>query len=74
MQLVQQGRIGVVEGAQKLGARMGCGRGVVQRAAEWMCYLLASRTGVLDKRGGAVEKALDNTVYGMGACVWGGCR
>jgi hypothetical protein len=69
MRPVRQGRTGVVKGARKLGARMGCGRGAVQRAAERMCYLLASRTGVLDERGGAVEKALDNTVYGMGACV-----
>jgi hypothetical protein len=71
---VRRGRTGVVEGAQKLGARIGCSRGAVQRAAEQICYLLASRTGVLDERGGAVEKALDNTVYSIGACVWGRCR
>jgi hypothetical protein len=34
-----------------------------------MCYLLASRIGVLDKRGGAVEKALDNTVYSIGVYI-----
>jgi hypothetical protein len=66
---VQQGRTDVVKGARKLGARIGCGRGAVQRAAEQMCYLLASRTGVLDERGGAVEKALDNTVYSIGVCI-----
>jgi hypothetical protein len=74
MRPVRRGRTDVVEGARKLGARMGCGRGAVQRAAEQMCYLLASRTGVPDERGGAVEKAPDNTVYSIGACVWGGCR
>jgi hypothetical protein len=69
MQLVRQERTDVVKGARKLGARIGCGRGAVQQAAEQMYYLLASRIGVPDERGGAVEKALDNTVYSIGVCV-----
>jgi hypothetical protein len=31
-----------------------------------MCDLLASQAGVLDKRGGVVEKALGNAVQGIG--------
>ena len=59
-------------GARRLGAGIGRCRGDIYGAAKRMCDMLARWTGVSDKRGGAMEKALGDAVHGVGEGIWRG--
>jgi hypothetical protein len=52
-----------------LGTGIGCYRGEVNRAAEQVCAMLASWTGVSNAGRGGVEKALDVAVYSVAAGI-----
>jgi hypothetical protein len=66
MRSMRRGGGGIDREARRLGAGIGRCRGDIYRAAKQMCDILACWTGVLDKRGGAIEKALGDAVHGVG--------
>ena len=72
MRLIQRGGGGIDRGARRLGAGIGCCKGDIYRAAKQICDMLACWTGVLDKRGGAIEKAPGDAVHSVGEGIWRG--